>query len=397
MRTLDRRSTAAALGAVLSAVSAFGAEIAILPVRASGAPPVILQNQLLTTTPGARIWLEVHLRDWDPSHNGAVELKVWSVTFDPADFQTGTLASVHLAEQSCETNADCVQALGPGSQCGPLPLPSDLCTAGFQNTNRADWVHACCTAVGAVNLEPPFATFGSIVLDQSGATDSGESVYAGTLVLDAHPHARGTFIIAPIANPDATFMIDSLNRPIPIDRVVPAFLILAPPDACCRPDGGCSNSAATTCATLGRTPVLGIRCLGDADADGVNDACAGDCNENRVWDPVDLELGQSPDCDRNGVPDECDQNSGAGTDCNKNSVLDVCEEVPRGDLTGDAVIRVDDVQVFGKCATSPCAPPGCTPDHFPAPCCFTGDADYDNDLDLFDFAGFQLHFQGPPE
>ena len=397
MRTLDHGSTAAALGAMLTAVSAFGAEIAVLPVRASGVPPAIVQNQLLTNTPGARISLEIHLRNWDPEQTGLIELKLWSVAFDRMGFQTGALAFVDFADQSCSTNADCAAALGTGSQCGPLPLPSDLCTAGFQDTSRPDWIYSCCPSASAVNLDPPFVTFGSIALDQSGAVDTGESVYVGTLVLDAHPHARGTFIIAPIGNPDATFMVDSLNRPIPIDRVLPAFLILAPPDACCRSDGTCFNTAATNCATLGRTPILGTRCLTDLDGDEMDDACTGDCNENRVWDPVDLELGQSPDCNENGVPDECDQNSGVGTDCNKNGVLDDCEQVPRGDLTGDGAIRVDDVRVFGECATSPCAPPGCAADIFSAPCCFTGDSDRDGDLDLSDFARFQRHFQGQPE
>ncbi len=397
MRTLDPWSTAAALGAVLSAVSAFGAEIAILPVRASGLPPTIVQNQLLTTTPGARIWLEVRLRDWDPAQTGLIELKVWSVALDETNFQTGALAFVGFTDQKCDDSGDCAAALGKGSQCGPAPLPTGFCAAAFQDTSRPDWVHACCPSASAVNLDPPFVTFGGVALDQSGAVDTGESAYVGTLILDAHRHARGTFIIAPIANPDATFMVDSLNRPITIDRVVPAFLILAPPDACCRADGTCSNSAATSCVTLGRTPTLGTRCLGDGDGDEIDDACTGDCNENRVWDPVDLELGQSPDCNENGVPDECDQNSGVGTDCNKNGVLDVCEEFPRGDLTGDGVIREDDVRVFGECATSPCARPGCGTDIFSMPCCFTGDFDGDGDLDLWDFARFQLRFQGQGE
>lgn len=396
MRTLDPRSTAAALGAMLAAVSTFGAEIVVLPVAATG-PHAIIQNQLIATSDGPRIWLEVYLRDWDPTQTGVVELRVWSVAFDRTDFQTGALAFVDFARQSCEVGADCVGALGPGSQCGPAPLPADLCTAGFQDKLRADWVHACCDSVSGVNLDPPFATFGSVVVGTFGATDEGRPAYAGTLVLDAHPHARGTFIVAPIGNPDATFMVDSMGDPITVDRVQPAFLILAPQDACCRPDGTCSNSAATSCATLGRTPLLGAHCLGDLDGDGVDDVCAGDCNENRVYDPVDVELGQSPDCNENGVPDECDQNSGVGTDCNKNGVLDACEDVIRGDLTGDGAVRVDDVYVFGQCATSPCAVQACSGDDFPGSCCFTGDYDRDNDLDLRDFADFQNRFQGPPE
>ncbi len=50
-----------------------------------------------------------------------------------------------------------------------------------------------------------------------------------------------------------------------------------------------------------------------------------DCNENDIWDYVEIGDGSCSDCNRNRVPDECDLSSAESQDCNFNSTPDECE------------------------------------------------------------------------
>ncbi len=52
-----------------------------------------------------------------------------------------------------------------------------------------------------------------------------------------------------------------------------------------------------------------------------------DCNDNGIFDDLDLEDGTSADCNGNGVPDECDI-AGGVPDCNVNGIPDTCEQFP---------------------------------------------------------------------
>ncbi|MCH8965120.1 MAG: hypothetical protein IIB58_09180, partial [Planctomycetes bacterium] len=91
-----------------------------------------------------------------------------------------------------------------------------------------------------------------------------------------------------------------------------------------------------------------FRLLGapDENANGVNDVCEGDCNENGVPDNVDIKAGTSadcnendipdecePDCNGNGIADDCDIESGTSPDCTANGIPDECEP----DCNGNAV------------------------------------------------------------
>jgi len=61
----------------------------------------------------------------------------------------------------------------------------------------------------------------------------------------------------------------------------------------------------------------------DCDDNGVPDECQPDCNENERADICDIAFGNSDDCNRNGFPDECE--IGHDQDCNKNTMPDLCD------------------------------------------------------------------------
>ena len=61
---------------------------------------------------------------------------------------------------------------------------------------------------------------------------------------------------------------------------------------------------------------------GDENGNGVLDECE-DCNNNGVFDDLDVSGGFSEDCNSNGLPDECEVVG--GNDCNDNGVPDDCE------------------------------------------------------------------------
>lgn len=63
----------------------------------------------------------------------------------------------------------------------------------------------------------------------------------------------------------------------------------------------------------------------DTDDNGVPDECQIDCNNNGVYDHLDIwPRGSSMDCNCNFVPDECDLAT-TSQDCNQNGVPDECE------------------------------------------------------------------------
>ncbi len=141
------------------------------------------------------------------------------------------------------------------------------------------------------------------------------------------------------------------------------------PEACCFPDHSCLDADPDCCTYLGGNPQgAETACLGDADTDGVDDACD-NC-------PADANPGQE-DADQDGYGDVCDTCPGYpdGDDEDHDGIPDACDNCPYvsnpdqtdsdGDYTGDA-----------------CEP---WPD-----CC--GDFEGDNDIDLKDFAAFAVCF-----
>ena|GEM_PF-1176658 len=63
-----------------------------------------------------------------------------------------------------------------------------------------------------------------------------------------------------------------------------------------------------------------------------------------------------------------------------------------GDFDRDGDIDLDDYAEFNVCITGPCESPPCSPRPYTDPCCAIGDFDTDGDVDLFDVAEFQVSF-----
>jgi len=96
-------------------------------------------------------------------------------------------------------------------------------------------------------------------------------------------------------------------------------VITDPTEACCLPDGQCADLTPAECKEKGgKSQGPGSKCLGDANGNGIDDACD-DCNGNGVPDAIDIATGTSKDCNKNGIPDECEK------DCNGNGIPDDCD------------------------------------------------------------------------
>ncbi len=115
-----------------------------------------------------------------------------------------------------------------------------------------------------------------------------------------------------------------------------------------------------------------------------------DCNTNDVHDPCDIGLGTSDDCNWNMVPDECDLAGATSLDCNVTAVPDECEWINAGDFDADGGVDLDDYRAFADCASAPGSDPSPIVPECVDSCRRAFDSDNDRDIDLRDFAAFQL-------
>ncbi len=102
-------------------------------------------------------------------------------------------------------------------------------------------------------------------------------------------------------------------------------------------------------APFGSVLSLGFSAEGGADdvnENGVPDDCEDiDCNDNGVFDPLEVRDGLVADCNGNFIPDSCDIDAGI-PDLNKNGVPDSCDDPPLGDMNCDRVVNAGDIDGF---------------------------------------------------
>ncbi len=135
---------------------------------------------------------------------------------------------------------------------------------------------------------------------------------------------------------------------------------------------------------------------GDANGNRIPDECDIDCNNNGVFDRLDIvPYGREPDCNFNLSPDACDIAQDAALDTNGNGIIDGCECFDFracADANGDGIR--DDGCVWWTCESGTCVDTnvhfgdvggalGACPvdgvpdgnDHFHALNCFANDVD----------------------
>jgi len=114
-----------------------------------------------------------------------------------------------------------------------------------------------------------------------------------------------------------------------------------------------------------------------------------DCNLTDLLDGCDLAAGTSQDCNSNGTPDECEL---AGNDCNANGIPDECDLAAGTSYDNNENGIPDEcdlvqIQNFLECITGPGVAVGQG--------CESFDLEVDADVDLGDFAAFQVAMGGP--
>ena len=112
---------------------------------------------------------------------------------------------------------------------------------------------------------------------------------------------------------------------------------------------------------------------------------------------VDLR-GSGADCNGNGVPDSQDiaECEGAPTcsDCNENGLPDECDTIVDGDFEDDGDGDLDDYMALADFLAGPDEPPTPAAPECVDACLRGFDMNDDGDVDLADFAGFEVVFTG---
>ncbi|MGB2985587.1 MAG: hypothetical protein WBE26_06860, partial [Phycisphaerae bacterium] len=252
-------------------------------------------NELKMAAAGKHVWLHVEGSGWDPA-----ELKTWQAIVDSAGYYTGCAGSLAPWNPACESDAECVTALGAGSWCdedGDEGYPPTGCCPGFQDTdiipNMLD-----IEAVATSDLD--FA-YGSTSLS-GGLVDDGSTFYGGTLVLEVDSTAKGTFTIGFIPG-SATFMKDAGGQPIPLIGLCPAKVTVEVGRCCYYIGEDCPSDDPTW-------PFCCIECcVTKADCDAKPGVT--------VFDPTKTCPPDGPDCPECTEDVHCDD----GAEC----TVDTCE------------------------------------------------------------------------
>ncbi len=214
-----------------------------------------------------------------------------------------------LQFMGCTSQSDCPLGTScPGGQCiGSAHFPD---TGAFIDPDRADNV---------IRDFDPLFFVGTIVIDYilggasrepTGAADTGEPKYGGTLLLTVSDEACGQFtfdfVTTGIAGISEFIATDLAIRSIPNTQP----LYIQTHDCDCNDNGvfddeELATGAAADCDSNG----LPDDCDPDCDGDGTPDECEiSNCNGDRACS----------NCNQNGVPDGCDIASGTSNDIDNN-------------------------------------------------------------------------------
>ena len=313
------RVDAGTAGGGRAALGEQGISIAIVPIGTNqhgsfDADVGLIGNEVIMPTGGRRLFFEIRVGDWDPDDTG-VTLKAYQFVVSAEGFSNAFEATLARLEIPCgcegqgQPDPVCESTLGTGALCERSYLDTDQCACGggFIDPTRPDFVLAGQSSVlCATDLSTDDTRAGcALIVGSQPAPEPFPpgGLYAGTVVVDIPPDARGTYTIALI--PGETNLADQNSLPIPNLNLLPAKITI-PVGRCCftldampqcvdgiRPDE-CDALRNNGFFTPGGTCVNGT------------EACTTDCNENGTPDLVEVDEGTAADCDLNGVLDECE-------------------------------------------------------------------------------------------
>jgi len=296
------------LGGVARSVSA--AEIALVPVKASGAHTIV-GNQISLVGGGQRVFFEVRISGWDPNLDGNPLLRAWQAAIDSSGYSSGTVGVLAPALAACGSGADCLSAFGgacsisgtPCSQDADCPLAEfgevcigspcsfpvgvgGFCAPGFILSRRTDYVFRDVpgSEFPGVDLSSNDYRFFSAAFPNS-ARDPGAVRYAATLVLDIPADAMGTFRIGFLGSPRSVLVANdnSFIQPLTLTPALVVILCVSNTDCndqnfcttdTCRANGECSNAPNFNQTANCCDPRTGETCgsasgvIGDGDGDG---------------------------------------------------------------------------------------------------------------------------------
>ena len=174
-------------------------------------------------------------------------------------------------------------------------------------------------------------------------------------------------------DPNCLITVDGLHEPE--NQSIKFLAVVEPAGACCFADGTCQNLTEAVCLSAdGFWEGPGTECGAGA--------CLGACCLNSGGLCIELTPG---DCDSlsgdwQGLEADC-------TDGNSDGTADACEPPLLGDCDRDLLVGPDDFVLFAHAMAGPNEPVGLG--------CDVGDFDGDGDIDLADFAEFQVAFDRP--
>ena len=222
--------------------------VAMVPVAATG--PHKINGQTITVEPGQTVVLEINLANWDIDQSGT-QLRSWQVCVDETGVTGGAQGVLTPLTQACDVDADCADVFGSfctdsGQRCsadGDCPLAPDetcdsrsrcgapigqanLCTSGFIDNFRSDYIFAGVQSLGATGFGWGDCRYAATSIAIS-IPDTGSPAYAGTVVLNVPLDAEGTFIVGFNAVTGLTLLRDEDNEPISSLVTIPARITIS--------------------------------------------------------------------------------------------------------------------------------------------------------------------------
>lgn len=227
--------------------TASGAEIALLPTRATG-EYTISGNEIVLENGGQQVFLEIYLSGWDPDLDGTPEMRAWQADIDSSGYSNDLGGRLTPWMLECTGDADCEAVMGPlgvgaaKGGCAVPGSPAGFCAAGFIDDTRSDYVFAGLAELSIVDLVD--YRFGAALLGDP-LSDPGTPRYAGTLVLDVPLDAHGIFSVG-FLGWEAVGLFDEDGHILPLHLTPAQIIINCETSADCNDYNACTRDVCGT-------------------------------------------------------------------------------------------------------------------------------------------------------